>query len=30
VRRVRPDAIVADILETVAAPTAEDRAPAAE
>jgi MoxR-like ATPase len=28
VRRVRPEAIVEDILETVAAPTAEDRAPA--
>src|SRR3954469_13068528 len=30
VRRVRPEAIVADILETVAAPTADERAPARE
>ena len=30
VRRVRPEAIVADILETVAAPAAEDRAPTRE
>jgi MoxR-like ATPase len=30
VRRVRPEAIVADILETVPAPSAEDRAPAPE
>jgi MoxR-like ATPase len=30
VRRVRPEAIVADILETVAAPAAEDRAPTPE